>query len=76
VAFWKGRDALQEFIKNNPEVRKIIADFLKNPWNQKNQYALLSLADKYIGGPVHAGKEFVDAAFVEPGTAFMKFAKE
>jgi hypothetical protein len=75
-AFWKGRKAIQEFVKNNPEAQKIIADFLKNPKDLKNQYRLLSLADKYIGGPFHGAKEFVDAAIVEPGTALIKFAKE
>lgn len=75
-AFWKGRQAMQEFVKNNPEAQKIIADFLKNPRDLKNQYRLLTLADKYIGGPFHGTKEFVDAAIVEPGTALVKFAKE
>lgn len=75
-AFWKGRKAIQEFVKNNPEAQKIISDFLKNPRDLKNQYRLLSLADKYIDGPFHGTKEFVDAAIVEPGTALVKFAKE
>jgi hypothetical protein len=41
--FWKGRKAIQEFVKNNPEAQKIITDFLKNPKDLKNQYRLLSL---------------------------------
>jgi hypothetical protein len=75
-AFWKKRKALKEFVKNNPEAQKIVADLFKNPIDVKNQYRLLALADKYIGGPFHGAKEFVDAAIVEPGTALVKFVKK
>jgi hypothetical protein len=75
-AFWKGRKAIQEFVKNNPEAQKVIADFMQHPTDLGAQYRLLALADKYIGGPFHGTKEFVDAAIVEPGNAFLKFAKE
>jgi hypothetical protein len=74
-AFWKGRAAIQEFVKKNPEAQKIIADFLKNPKDLKNQYRLLSLADKYIGGPFHGAKEAVDAV-KEPVQGVISFAKQ
>lgn len=75
-AFWKGRKAIQEFVKNNPEAQKIIADFMQHPTDWGAQYRLLSLADKYIGGPFHGGKEFVDVAVVEPWNGFKKEFRE